>query len=117
MEAIKPLFHIIYVNVQMFNQTLLMKLSYAIKLTSKVGINIILVFRNKNDFLKIDVINSDIVCFYTADVSASVKIFGSDIACRLQKKGDVLILNGNTISHGQTPYISIDDFERIINQL
>lgn len=117
MEIIKPLIHIIYINMQMFNQTLLMKLSYAIKLTSKVGINIMLIFRNKNDFFKIDVLNSDIISFYTADVTSSVKIFGSDIACRLQKKGDVLILNGNTINHGQTPYISIDDFEKIINLL
>jgi hypothetical protein len=117
MEMIKSIFHIIYVNMQMFNQTLLMKLSYAVKLTSKVGINMILIFRNKNDLLKIDVLNSDILAFYTADVTSSVKIFGSDIACRLQKKGDVLMLNGNTISHGQAPYISIDDFEKIINQL
>lgn len=115
MDIIKTLYHIIYINMQMFNQTLLMKLSYAIKLTSKVGINIILVFRNKNDFFKIDVLNSDIISFYTADVTSSVKIFGSDIACRLQKKGDVLILNGDTINHGQTPYISIEDFEKIIN--
>ena len=103
--------------MQMFNQTLLMKLSYAIKLTSKVGINIILVFRNKNDLQRIEVMNSDIISFYTADVTTSVKIFGSDIACRLQKKGDVLILSGNTVNHGQTPYISTDDFEKIINQL
>lgn len=117
MEIIKPVFHIIYVNMQVFNQTLLMKLSYAIKLTCKVGINMILIFRNKNDFLKIDVLNCDILAFYTADVTSSIKIFGSDIACRLQKKGDVLMLNGNTIKHGQTPYISIDDFEKIINLL
>jgi hypothetical protein len=94
-----------------------MKLSYAVKLTSKVGINMILIFRNKNDFLKIDIENKDILAFYTADITSSVKIFGSDIASRLQKKGDVLMLSGNTISHGQTPYISIDDFEKIIKEI
>lgn len=117
MDLIKPIFHIIYVNMQLFNQTLLMKLSYAVKLTSKVGINMILIFRNKNDFLKVDIENKDILAFYTADITSSVKIFGSDIASRLQKKGDVLMLSGNTISHGQTPYISIDDFEKIIKEL
>ena len=82
-----------------------------------VGINIILVFRNKADLFKVNLINGDIISFYTSDVTQSVKIFGSDIACRLQKKGDVLVLSGNTIYHGQTPYISLDDFENIINRL
>lgn len=117
LELIEPIFHIIYFNEAMFNQSLIMKLSYVTKLANRVGINIILVFRNRADLFKVNTINGDIISFYTSDVTASIKIFGSDIACRLQKKGDVLVLSGNTTYHGQAPYISLDDFENIINCL
>jgi len=50
-------------------------------------------------------------------MSTSVKLFGSDIACRLQKKGDILYQCKNKIYHGQSPYISLDDFEKVINHL
>ena len=83
----------------------------------KVGISIILVFRDKEALFKINLANCDIISFYSSDITLSVKLFGYDIACRLQKKGDVIMQSKNRLYHGQTPYISLDDFEKIINEL
>ena len=47
------------------------------------------------------------------DLTTSIKLFGSDIALRLSKKGDCLVRMNEKIYHGQTPYISDNDFEKI----
>lgn len=83
----------------------------------KVGMIIFIILKNKNGLSKINLENSDILALYLNDVSTSIKLFGSDIACRLQKKGDVLYQSQNRLFHGQTPYVSLDDFEKIINHL
>ncbi|MDE5565392.1 MAG: hypothetical protein K2I77_00230, partial [Anaeroplasmataceae bacterium] len=68
----------------------------------------------KNDLTKIDLNKSDLVCFNMNDVSTSLKLFGSDMICRLKKKGDVIIRKDSTIYHGQAAYVSTDDFDKIL---
>ncbi|MBQ3253811.1 MAG: hypothetical protein IJA65_04565 [Acholeplasmatales bacterium] len=115
-EPLKPIFHIFFLKSEC-NQALLQKLSYVLQFGVKVGMTILVISRDKKSLFKINLHNSDILSFYISDISTSVKLFGSDMACRLQKKGDVLYQSGNKIYHGQTPYISLDDFENIINRL
>lgn len=66
-----------------------------------------------NALSKIDLNKSDILAFNLSDVTTSIKLFGTDMACRLQKKGDVLIRKEGTLLHGQTPYVSVSDFEKL----
>ena len=63
--------------------------------------------------MKLELNKMDILCLNINDISTSVKLFGSDMALRLLKKGDVLLRMNNIIYHGQTPYISTTDFEKI----
>ena len=109
-EQMEPIIHIIFYNPLFFDSNSLKKLSYLITLGVNVGMSIILVARNKELFSKVEMNNSDVLAFRINDISTSVKLFGSDIACRLQKKGDVIYQSKNGIFHGQTPYISLDDF-------
>jgi len=116
-ETIKPIFHIIFLNVNYMTIELFQKLNYLIQFGVRVGMIIIIVLRDKQLLGKIDLGNADILSLYLNDMSTSVKLFGSDIACRLQKKGDILYQCKNKIYHGQSPYISLDDFEKVINHL
>ncbi len=116
-EEMKPIFHIIFFNVSMFDTNILQKLSYILQFGIKVGMIICVIIRDRIGLHKINMGNCDIVSFYLADVATSVKVFGCDIACRLQKKGDFLYQTKNRLYHGQTPYISLDDFEKIIHRL
>ena len=116
-EKIKPIFHFVFLNPNCFNTAMYQKLSYLLQFGIKVGMIVFLLIRDKNVFNKMNLNNCDILAFYLNDVSTSVKLFGCDIACRLQKKGDILYQTKSKIYHGQTPYISLDDFEKIINQL
>lgn len=116
-EAIEPLlpeFHFLYLDVTKVSASLVQKISYAIRFTLKVGIQLILCCRNRNALSKLELNHSDLIVFQTTDVSTSLKLFGSEMACKLQKKGDVLIASKGKVFHGQTPYISIQDFDSII---
>lgn len=112
-ENLSPIVHILNVDLLKVSDTLLSKLIYAIRFSSKVGINIIVVARNKNELMKLELNKMDILCMNINDISTSIKLFGSDMALRLLKKGDVLLRMNNYIYHGQTPYISTTDFEKI----
>lgn len=116
-EKLEPIFHFIFFDSNKFDSSLLQKLSYVMQFGVKVGMIIFIILKNKNGLSKINLENSDILALYLNDVSTSIKLFGSDIACRLQKKGDVLYQSQNRLFHGQTPYVSLDDFEKIINHL
>ena len=116
-EKLEPVFHIIFFNPNSFNTNMLQKLSYVLQFGIKVGMILLIVIRDKEVFNKVNLNNCDVLSFHLNDVSTSVKLFGCDIACRLQKKGDILYQTKSKIYHGQAPYISIDDFEKIINQI
>lgn len=112
-NLLTPIVHIFNIDLVNASETLLSKLIYAIRFSGKVGINIIVVARNKNELSKLELNRMDILCFNINDITTSVKLFGSDMALRLMKKGDVLLRMDNIIYHGQTPYISTSDFEKI----
>ena len=116
-EPLKPIFHFVYLKPSMFDEKLLQKLSYVMQFGIKVGLIIILLVRDKQLLFKLNLSNCDILSFHLGDVSISVKLFGSDLACRLQKKGDIIYQSKARIYHGQSPYISLDDFEKIIDHL
>ncbi len=116
-EQMHPIFHFIFFNSNCFDAQMLQKLSYVMQFGIKVGMIICIIIRDRSALNKINLGNCDVLAFYLGDVSTSVKIFGCDIACRLQKKGDVLYQSKNKIYHGQTPYISLDDFDKIIDRL
>ncbi len=113
LELINPQFHFLNIDLNAISQSLLQKIIYAIRFATKVGIIIVVVARDKKALSKLEMNKSDIIAFNMSDVSTSIQLFGSDIACRLQKKGDVLIRKDKTLYHGQTPYVSISDFEKI----
>lgn len=113
MEFILPQFHFMCLDLGSISSSLLQKITYAIRFSTRVGITIVIVARNKNALTKLELNKSDIMAFNMSDVSTSVKLFGSDMACRLQKKGDVLIRKEGTLYHGQTPYVSMSDFDKI----
>ena len=112
-NLLTPIVHIFNIDLVNASETLLSELIYAIRFSGKVGINIIVVARNKNELSKLELNRMDILCFNINDITTSVKLFGSDMALRLMKKGDVLLRMDNIIYHGQTPYISTSDFEKI----
>ncbi len=109
-----PELHILYFDIALVSQNLLQKIIYVVRFSIKVGITIIVVARSKNELSKLELNKADIVAFNMADVSTSLKLFGSDMACRLQKKGDVIIRKDNNLYHGQTPYVSTNDFEKLV---
>ena len=112
-ECLAPIVHIFNVDISKLSDTFLSKLVYAIRFSLRVGINIIVATRDKNELAKLELNRMDIMCLNIADLTTSVKLFGSDMALRLLKKGDVLLRMNNVIYHGQTPYISTSDFEKI----
>lgn len=116
-EKLEPIFHFIFLNNNILNPEFIQRLSYVIQFGIKVGMIIIVICKDKGILSKINIANSSILCFYINDVATSIKLFGADIACRLQKKGDVLYQSKNKIYHGQAPYISLDDFENVINHI
>ncbi|MDE7264614.1 MAG: hypothetical protein K2N64_08140 [Anaeroplasmataceae bacterium] len=113
MELILPQFHFLCLDLAAISSSLYQKIMYAVRFSTRVGITMIVVARNKNALAKLELNKCDIIAFNMSDVSTSVKLFGTDMACRLQKKGDVLIRKEGTLFHGQTPYVSISDFEKI----
>ncbi|MDE7161354.1 MAG: hypothetical protein K2N65_01200 [Anaeroplasmataceae bacterium] len=113
MEYILPQFHFMCLDLTSISSSLLQKITYAIRFSTRVGITIVIIARNKNALMKLELNKCDLMAFNMTDVSTSVKLFGSDMACRLQKKGDVLIRKEKTLYHGQTPYVSIADFDKI----
>ncbi|MDE7106527.1 MAG: hypothetical protein K2O22_05125, partial [Anaeroplasmataceae bacterium] len=113
MEPLFPQFHFLCLDLTTISSALYQKISYALRFSTRVGMIMILVARNKNALSKLEMNKCDIVAFNMSDVSTSVKLFGSDMACRLQKKGDVLIRKDGTLYHGQTPYVSVADFDKI----
>lgn len=116
-ERLEPVFHFLFLNSNIINPEFIQRLSYVIQFGVKVGMIILIICKDKGVLSKINIQNSNLLCFYINDVATSIKLFGADIACRLQKKGDVLYQSNNKIYHGQAPYVSLDDFENIINQL
>ena len=112
-DPIYPEIHILYFNIALVSPSLLQKITYAIRFSIRVGITIIIVARSKNELAKLELNKANIVAYNMADVSTSLKLFGCDMACRLQKKGDVIIRKDNNLYHGQTPYVSTSDFEKI----
>lgn len=117
LNVILPEYHFLYLDLSKINSSLLQKITYAIRFTLKVGIHIIICCRSRAELLKLELNNSDIISFYTPDVTTSLKLFGSDMASRLQKKGDVIIETEGSIYHGQAPYISIEDFNTILKKI
>ena len=115
-EAMGPIFHIFFLKADI-QLDMLKKLSYLIQLAPKVGMSLFIVVRDKADLLKLNLSNCEILSFNISDLSTSVKLFGSDMACRLQKKGDLIYQCQGKIYHGQSPYVSLDDFEKIIYRL
>ena len=116
-ELMMPLYHILFFRPESFDEILIQKLNYVIQFGLRVGIVLFIFARNKNQLNRLNLNNSDILSFYQADISSSIKMFGGDIASRLQKKGDILFQTDNKLFHGQAPYISLDDFEKIISKL
>lgn len=116
MDYILPEFHFLIVDFALISASLLQKIIYAIRFSIKVGITIIVAARNKSSLAKLELNKSDLVVFNINDVSTSLKLFGSDMACRLQKKGDVLLRIDNVIYHGQAPYVSNSDFDKIVSK-
>lgn len=116
-ELIKPIFHILFFNNNCMTTEALQRLNYLLQFGVKVGMIVCIVLRDKAALGKINLENADLLSLHLNDVSASVKLFGSDIACRLQKKGDFLYQSKTKIYHGQSPYVSLDDFEKIINHI
>lgn len=116
-EEMQPIFHILFFNANVFDTSMLQKLSYVMQFGVKVGVILCIVVRDRSALGKLNLGNCDVLSFHLSDVTTSVKLFGSDIACRLQKKGDVLYQSKNKIYHGQAPYISTDDFDKIIDRL
>lgn len=113
MEPLLPQFHFLCLDLTTISSTLYQKISYALRFSTRVGMIMVIVARNKNALSKLEMNKCDIIAFNMSDVSTSVKLFGSDMACRLQKKGDVLIRKDGTLYHGQTPYVSVADFDKI----
>ena len=112
-ERLEPIIHIFNVNINGLSELVLNKLVYAIRLSNKVGINIIACVRTLNELMKLELNKMDILCLNISDVSISVKMFGSDIALKLLKKGDSLLRIDGLVYHGQIPYVSESDFERL----
>ena len=115
--VILPIYHFIMMDLTKINTSLQQKISYAVRFTLKVGINLIFCTRSRNELLKLELNNSDIISLYTSDVTTSLKLFGTDMASRLQKKGDVIIASEGRIYHGQAPYVSIEDFNTILKKI
>lgn len=113
LEPILPQFHFLCLDLATISSSLYQKIMYAVRFSTRVGIIMIVIARNKNALAKLELNKCDIIAFNMSDVSTSVKLFGTDMACRLQKKGDVLIRKDGVLLHGQTPYVSIADFEKI----
>ncbi|MDE5546819.1 MAG: hypothetical protein K2I88_05090, partial [Anaeroplasmataceae bacterium] len=113
MEPLLPQFHFLCLDMASISASLYQKITYAIRFSARAGMTMIIVARTKNALAKLEMNKCDIIAFNMSDVSTSVKLFGSDMACRLQKKGDVLIRKDGTLYHGQTPYVSVADFEKI----
>ncbi|MDE6583903.1 MAG: hypothetical protein K2K15_00725, partial [Anaeroplasmataceae bacterium] len=80
MEIILPQFHFLCLDLSTISSALYQKITYAIRFATRVGIIMIIVARNKNALMKLELNKSDIVAFNMSDVSTSVKLFGSDIA-------------------------------------
>lgn len=116
-ELLSPIFHIIFLNSNNTTNDCLKRLNYLLQFGIKVGMIIIIIARDKSLLNKLELCNSDLLSFYLTDLSTSINLLGSDIACRLQKKGDFLYQSKNKIYHGQSPYVSLDDFEKIINHI
>ncbi len=112
-ECLGNIVHIFNVNLSLLNEKFISKLVYAIRFSEKVGINIIVCCRDKNELAKLELNKMDILCLNISDLTTSIKLFGSDIGIRLMKKGDALLRMNNQIYHGQTPYISTTEFEKI----
>lgn len=117
LEVMLAEFHILYLDLSSISSSLLQKISYAIRFTLRVGIHIIVCCRTASQMEKLDLNNCDIIAFKTSDVGMSLKLFSSDMACRLLKKGDCLIISDGKTSHGQAPYISISDFNDIVKKI
>lgn len=117
MTLIEPEYHFLCIDLSLVSTSLVQKISYAIRFGVRVGIHLIVTCRSKNELAKLELNQSVIVSFSIADVTTSLKLFGSDMACRLQKKGDVLIQMNNHRFHGQTPYVSLQDFDNIIRKI
>lgn len=116
-EQISPIFHIIFFNNNCMTNDCLQRLNYLLQFGIKVGMIICLVLRDKTGLGRLNLESADLLALHLNDVSTSVKLFGSDIGCRLQKKGDFLYQSKTKIYHGQSPYVSLDDFEKIINHI
>lgn len=116
-EQISPIFHIIFFNNNCMTNDCLQRLNYLLQFGIKVGMIICLVLRDKTGLGRLNLESADLLSLHLNDVSTSVKLFGSDIGCRLQKKGDFLYQSKTKIYHGQSPYVSLDDFEKIINHI
>ena len=112
-DSIMPITHIFNVNLTEVQDAFISKIVYAIRYSEKVGINLIVCCRNKNELSKLELNKMDIMCLNISDLTTSVKLFGNDMALQLLKKGDALLRMNNTVYHGQTPYISTNDFEKI----
>lgn len=117
LSIIETKLYFISLNPKSLGELAYSKIAYLIKFGLRVGINVVLIVRDINVLSRINIQNSDIVSFYLSEISSSIKLFGSDVASRLQKKGDVIIQSNSKIRHGQAPYISLEDFENVFKHL
>lgn len=116
-EIINERYYFISIDEKSLDQAMVQRLTYFMQYSTKVGFKLMFIFRDRQIFNKLKFSNFEYIFFYTKEVSLSIDLFGSDIASRLQKKGDALIYSKKGILHGQSPFVSIDDFEVIINSL
>ncbi len=117
LENLKPYFLFINTSISKHNSEFENKLNYLTKFSSKLGIYIFVCVRKREDLGSITLNNASKICFYTSSLDLSLKLLNSDICCALQKKGDVLYQIDNQIHHGQSPYLSISDYEKILRKI
>lgn len=93
------------------------KFNYLIKFSHKMAIYFICVIRKKEDLRKLTLNYSAYMMLNTMDIEFSLKTVNSDLGCLLQKKGDFLYLSQQKIRHGQIPYLSMTDYNRLLKKL
>ena len=111
-----PRFIIINVSINLFNSDILKKIEYLSSFGKKMGINIILISKPKDNLSLLSLNQYNKLIFKISDLSISLKLTNTDIATTLMGKGDFIYMENKKISHGQAAYLSSTDFLKIINK-
>lgn len=115
-DILYPRFLLINVTIDLFNSEILKKIDYLASFGKKCGIFIILITRGKDNLKLLNLNLYQKLLFKIDDLSISLKLTNTDIACMLDGKGEFIYMENKKISHGQAPYISMTDFLKILNK-